>query len=170
MLKKMIYRLFNKLSHQARDYELKEKLKQMGISNTVKLYNCDIFGQIKIGDHTYIAPHSVLSSGENSQVSIGKHCAIGRGVSITSKGHNLCYPTSNENHDTHKHIEADVHIGNYVWIGDHVFIKHGITVGDYAVIGANAVVTKDVKDFEIVGGVPAKHIRFNTEHYKYKAQ
>jgi len=40
-----------------------------------------------------------------------------------------------------------------------------VTIGDYAVIGANSIVTKDVKDFEIVGGVPAKHIRFNTEHY-----
>ena len=165
----MIYRLFNKLSRQARDYELKEKLKKMGIPNTVRLYNCDIFGQIMIGKHTYIAPLSVVSSGEKSKVNIGKHCAIGRGVTITSKGHDLKYPTSDEEIKVHKHVEADVNIGDYVWIGNHVFIKHGITVGDYAVIGANAVVTKDVKPFEIVGGVPAKHIRFNTEHYKYKA-
>ena len=59
-------------------------------------------------------------------------------------------------------------MGNYVWIGDHVFIKHGVTIGDYAIIGANSVVITDVQPFEIVGGVPAKHIRFNTDHYKFK--
>lgn len=169
MLKKIIYTLYNKLSRQARDYELQQKQKLMGISSTVKLYNCDIFGDVSIGDHTYIAPLSVASSGEHSKIVIGKHCAIGRGVTITSKGHDLAYPTSDEEHETHKHVEADVVIGNYVWIGDHVFVKHGIHIGDYAVIGANSVVTKDVKPFEIVGGVPAKHIRFNTEHYRYKA-
>ena len=169
MLKKIIYTLFNKLNRQARDYELKQKLELMGISNTVKLYNSDIFGNVSIGKYTYIAPLSVISSGEVSKVEIGKHCAIGRGVTIISKGHDLAYPTSDEEHTTHKHIEADIDIGNYVWIGDHVFVKHGIHIGDYAVIGANSVVTRDVKPFEIVGGVPAKHIRFNTEHYRYKA-
>jgi len=168
MIKKIIYGLFNKLSRQARDYELKEKLKQMGIFSTVKLYNCDIFGDVTIGEYSYIAPYSVISSGENSKVVIGKHCAIGRSVTVTSKGHDLHCPTSDENNISHKHVEADTIIGDYVWIGDHVFIKHGITVGDYAVIGANSVVTKDVKPFEIVGGVPAKHIRFNTKHYRYK--
>jgi acetyltransferase-like isoleucine patch superfamily enzyme len=167
MFKKTIYTLFLRLSRQAREYELKERLKEYGISDTVKLYNSDIYGNVWIGEFTYIGAHSILTSGENSSVVIGKHCAIGRGVSITSKGHDLRYPTSDKVHDIHKHVEKDTIIGDFVWIGDHVFIKHGINIGDYAVIGANSVVTKDVKPFEIVGGVPAKHIRFNTEHYQY---
>ena len=99
---------------------------------------------------------------------IGKYCAIGRYVSITSRGHSLSVPTSDEVHLEHEHVEADTIIGDYVWIGDHVFVKHGITVGDYAIIGAGSVVTKDVQSFEIVGGVPAKHIRFNEDHYRFK--
>lgn len=52
-----------------------------------------------------------------------------------------------------------VDIGNDVWIGAGVTIMEGIRIGDGAVIAANAVVTKDVKPYEIVGGIPAKHIK-----------
>ncbi|MBW6442120.1 chloramphenicol acetyltransferase, partial [Patescibacteria group bacterium] len=47
-----------------------------------------------------------------------------------------------------------------VWIGANVMILPGVHVGQGAVIGANAVVSKDVKPYEIVGGVPAKHIKY----------
>jgi maltose O-acetyltransferase len=47
-----------------------------------------------------------------------------------------------------------------VWIGSTVFITEGITIGNNVIIGANSVVTKNVPDNEIVGGIPAKHIKF----------
>ena len=50
-------------------------------------------------------------------------------------------------------------IGNDVWIGEHVLILPGVQIGDGAVIAAGSVVTKNVSDYEIVGGVPARHIR-----------
>ena len=54
---------------------------------------------------------------------------------------------------------GDIVIGNDVWIGYEAVILSGVTIGDGAVIGARAVVTKDVPPYTIVGGVPAKPIR-----------
>ena len=51
-------------------------------------------------------------------------------------------------------------IGNDVWIGNNVNIKYGVTIGDGAIIGSGAVVTKDVEPYSIVGGVPAKIIKY----------
>lgn len=55
--------------------------------------------------------------------------------------------------------KGDIVIGNDVWIGYEAVILSGITIGDGAVIGSRAVVTKDVEPYTIVGGVPAKPIR-----------
>lgn len=59
-------------------------------------------------------------------------------------------------------------IGNDVWIGNDVVLKGGITIGDGAVIAANSVVTKDVPPYAVVGGIPARVIkyRFNTDVVK----
>ena len=55
--------------------------------------------------------------------------------------------------------KSDIVIGNDVWIGYEAVILAGVTIGDGAIIGARAVVTKDVPPYTIVGGVPAKPIR-----------
>lgn len=57
-------------------------------------------------------------------------------------------------------LRPPVKIGNDCWIGTRVFLAGGITVGDGAVILAGAVVTKDVPPFAVVGGVPAKILRY----------
>lgn len=55
--------------------------------------------------------------------------------------------------------QGDIIIGNDVWIGYETLIMSGVTIGDGAIIGARAVVTKDVPPYTIVAGVPAKPIR-----------
>lgn len=55
--------------------------------------------------------------------------------------------------------KGDITVGNDVWIGYEAVIMSGVTIGDGAIIGTRAVVTKDVPPYTIVGGVPAKFIR-----------
>ncbi|OYU80792.1 MAG: hypothetical protein CFE23_07435 [Flavobacterium sp. BFFFF1] len=50
-------------------------------------------------------------------------------------------------------------MGNDVWLGSNVVVRRGVTIGDGAIVGANSFVNKDVKPFEIVGGIPARTIK-----------
>ena len=61
--------------------------------------------------------------------------------------------------------KGDIVIGNDVWIGFEAIILSGVTIGDGAIIGTRAVVTKDVPPYTIVGGVPAKPIRKRFSDY-----
>ena len=105
---------------------------------------------------------------------IGRFCSIACGVKFlfTSANHTLkslsTYPfpiffeewgLDVENITTAWDNKGDIVIGNDVWIGYEAVIFSGVTIGDGAVIGARAVVTKDVPPYTIVGGVPAKVIR-----------
>lgn len=84
---------------------------------------------------------------------------IGDGTFI---GHNVVIATINHDLDPTKNREnqyAPVKIGPHVWIGSNATILPGVTVGEWAVIAAGAVVTKDVSAMTVVGGIPAKVIK-----------
>lgn len=108
------------------------------------------------------------------KLKIGKFCSIACGAKFlfNSANHALdslsTYPFplffEEWNLEKEKVTEAwdnrgDIVIGNDVWIGYEAVILSGVTVGDGAIIGTRAVVTKDVPPYTIVGGVPAKAIR-----------
>ena len=57
------------------------------------------------------------------------------------------------------HFAGEVHIKTGAWIGIGACIMPGVVIGEHSIVAANAVVTKDVPDYSIVGGVPAKVIR-----------
>lgn len=105
---------------------------------------------------------------------IGKFCSIACGAKFifTSANHTLkslsTYPfpiffeewgLDSANIANAWDNKGDIVIGNDVWIGYEAVILSGVTVGDGAIIGTRAVVTKDVPPYTIVGGVPARHIR-----------
>ena len=103
---------------------------------------------------------------------IGKFCSIACGVKFlfTAANHAMCslstfpFPIFPEWDENLPVVEAwdkkgDIVIGNDVWIGYQAVIMPGVRIGNGAVIGTRAVVTKDVPPYTVVGGVPAKKIR-----------
>jgi acetyltransferase-like isoleucine patch superfamily enzyme len=114
-----------------------------------------------------VGAHSYIRSGELHFVSqIGRFCSIGRGVTLGQDGRN--HPldwvsTSHRLSVTHSTSPTLARIGHDVWIGDGAVIMAGVQIGTGAVIARNAVVTKDVEPYQIVGGNPARPIRFRFE-------
>ena len=104
---------------------------------------------ISIGEDTIIGEGAVLDG--RDKLTIGNHVDIASEVMIYNSEHNV-------NDENFLATNAPVKIEDYVFIGPRVIILAGVTVGRGAVIGAGAVVTKDVPPYAIVGGVPAKII------------
>jgi acetyltransferase-like isoleucine patch superfamily enzyme len=88
-------------------------------------------------------------------VSIGAHTLLAPGVFITDHTHNM---RRHARLDAQGTRSAPVTIGEDVWLGTKSVIMAGVTIGDGAVVGAGAVVTKDVAPYSIVAGVPAREI------------
>ncbi len=126
------------------------------------------YPQYQIGRETYGNPR-IHSWGEGAICRIGSFTSIASGVQIFLGGeHRTDWITTfpfnvlwneGKNISGHPKTKGDVLIGNDVWIAMEAIIMSGVNIGDGAVIGARAVVTKDVPPYAIVCGNPAKVIR-----------
>ena len=149
----LLYRLLQKMYENDKDTRYR---RTFDIHPTVTLGpNVTLDGNVHIGSHTYINS-GLLQSGKNSKIFIGEWCAIGNNVNIMAVSHDTELSTG----PGRPLLEGDIRIGNHVWIGSNVYVGNGCTVGNNSIIGANAVVVRDVPENAIVGGVPAKVIRF----------
>ena len=108
-----------------------------GKKNNLSIGDFSTLGRVEIALH--------------DKVTIGKHVCINDGVVILSASHDVLDPLW-------RHKKAPIFIGDYTWIATNAIILPGVSIGKGAVVGAGAVVSKNVNDFAIVIGNPAKEI------------
>jgi acetyltransferase-like isoleucine patch superfamily enzyme len=112
-------------------------------------------GEVRIGAKTVLGQECTISAYQH--VSIGEQCIVADRAMLIDFDHNVA--------EVERPIRAqgiykrDVRVGNNVWIGYGAQILRGVTIGDNAIVGASAVVTKDVPANAVVAGVPARVIR-----------
>lgn len=148
-------------SHHVRRFLLRLGGTKIGKGTTVHM-GCRFFSlkNIVIGEDSIVG-EGIFMDGRDT-LRIGDHVDIASQVLIYNSKHDI-------NSDDFKSLEAPVEIGDYVFIGPRAIILPGVRIGKGAVVAAGAVVTKDVSDFEIVGGVPAQVIgerKIKDLHYK----
>ena len=142
-----------------------------------KVYHKTVIIKSVVGFATYISAYCILP-----KTKIGKYCSVGSNVKIIAGNHptskyisthpifysNKEYSGLSFDHSNvfqeYSYTDASekflCEIGNDVWIGEDAKIINGVTIGDGAIIAAGAIVSKNVPPYAIVGGVPAKVIRY----------
>lgn len=110
------------------------------------------FGKnIKVGENVFI--NACCQIQDHGGVVIGDDCLIGHNVVFATLNHGIAPK------DRYHTYPAPIVLGKNVWVGSNATILQGVTIGDNAIVGAGAVVTKDVEANTVVGGVPAKFIK-----------
>ena len=112
---------------------------------------CDFGNRVKFGKNVFINHSAIFSASGGIEFEDG--VSLAPGVRIATINHDF-----NERHT--KYTYGKVTIKKNAWLGIGVTVCPGVTIGEYAVVAAGAVVTKDVPDYAVVGGVPAKIIKY----------
>jgi acetyltransferase-like isoleucine patch superfamily enzyme len=121
-----------------------------------------------VGDHSYFNTHTIVSDAK-----IGKYCSFGADVKIGIGSHptnmvstHPCFYADNKGFKTfadkmyYNEERGNIHIGNDVWIGSNVSILNNVNIGNGAIVAMGSIVTKNVPDYAIVAGIPAKIIKY----------
>jgi virginiamycin A acetyltransferase len=129
---------------------------------------------VKIGDHSYVNRGTIIASGTIGRFcSVGYYCQIGMHEHPTGFASTSPYTYGPQNvfgePCAWNELSRPPVIGNDVWIGSMAQILQGVVVGDGAIIAAGAVVTKTVPPYAIVGGIPAKLLRYRFDQRRIEA-
>lgn len=119
----------------------------------VTIYNSTtLIGNVLLGENTWVGPFCMLDG--SGGLTIGSYCSLATGCQLLT--HDTVKWALSGGRAAYEH--APTAIGNCCFIGTHAVILKGVTLGDHVLVGAGAVVTKDVPANTIVGGVPARPI------------
>ncbi|MDE6052974.1 MAG: sugar O-acetyltransferase [Lachnospiraceae bacterium] len=134
--------------------EIMGRLTGKKIDDTFRLFPpfyTDFGKNITIGKDVFI--NSGCHFQDQGGIEIGDGTLIGHNVVLATINHDLNPVKNRKNH------YAPIKIGAHVWIGSNATILPGVTIGDWAVVAAGAVITRDVPAMTVVGGVPAKVLK-----------
>jgi acetyltransferase-like isoleucine patch superfamily enzyme len=131
-----------------------DKARRLGFGEGTSTYDSAlVFGDVKIGKLVWIGPFTILE-GSGGGIVIGDYCSISAGVQIYTHD-SVKWAVSGGKIEYEK---AATHIGNCVYIGPLSIISKGVKIGNHCIIGAFSYVDKDIPDFSIVRGQPAKNV------------
>lgn len=125
----------------------------MAIKEGVKICPCNLETKIHIGENTTIGYFSFIFASKG--ITIGDNCLLAPFVYIVDSNHEI---QRSQLINSQTNSVEEIIIGNDVWIASNSTILKGVTIGNGAVIAANSLVNKDVPEYEIWGGSPAKKI------------
>ena len=127
----------------------------IGKRSVVESFSCinNAVGDVVIGDYTRIGLHCTVIG----PVTIGNHVNLAQGITVSALNHN--FDNTQLRIDEQGVNTSAIVIDDDVWIGANAVITAGVHIGRHSVVAAGAVVTKDVPEYSVVGGVPAKVIR-----------
>ncbi len=137
------------------------------IGDRVKIAKrCSIYGgpdnQLELGSDSYVGMNSILN-GFRAKLKIGKNVSIAQNVNIMVDSGPNASPAMQRIFPIE---EGPVQIGDNCWLGANVIIMPNVNLGDYCIVAANSYVKKSFPEFSIIGGNPAKLIRYFSEEEK----
>lgn len=122
---------------------------------------------VRVGRHTYgISRSSIQGMGGRANIEIGAFCSIANEVLFLQNEHQRTtistWPFDRAIHGSHidRDVRGPINVGNDVWIGRRAIILSGVTIGDGVIIGAGAIVAKDVPPYAVAVGNPARVVKY----------
>ena len=142
------------------------KLSKFGSIGKTTIINTPVFignpKNVFLGEHVGIGSNSFISA-INAKFIVKDNCALAEGLTVHTGNHARVpglFVTDIKEYNKPEGYDKDIIVENDVWIGSNVTLLSGVHIGRGATIAAGAVVSKDVLPYSIVGGVPAKFIKF----------
>lgn len=162
--------LIGRLKQRLKLRKFRESWRKKNTHNTTMASSIFNIDKVSVGNYTY-GNIDILDFGDNEKLSIGNFCSIAPNVKFVLNAdhytnHFTTFPLKVKVLQTQNKegvSKGDIIVGDDVWLGLNAVILSGVTIGQGAIIAAGAVVTKNVPPYAIVGGNPARIIKYRFE-------